>query len=141
MAGSPERVTSGGLLGGGVVGWVGTWTITLELTNLTVAARIRGSFTVAVAAFKDVLTRAAAGLTEMEESLYDAGAQISLTWLTPDRDLYGHALATHRERPVVHREPERSGDRLANCDCGTGLLLLRLRRLRFQQLGHFRLWQ
>ena len=59
----------GGLLGGGVVGWVGTWTITLELTNLTVAAPFAASFTVAVAAFKDVLTRAAAGLTEMEESL------------------------------------------------------------------------
>ena len=66
-----------------MVGWVGTWTITLALTNRTVTFALAASFRFAVAVLSDELTRNVAGSTEMEESLYDDGAVISLTWLTP----------------------------------------------------------
>jgi hypothetical protein len=56
----------------------------LELANLTIAAPPAASFRETVSSLRDELTRAAGGLTEIEERVRNsAGAETSLTWLTP----------------------------------------------------------
>ena len=72
-----------GLLGGGVTGAAGalvTLTTSLELANLTIAAPPAASFRETVSSLRDELTRAAGGLTEIEERVRNsAGAAGSST--------------------------------------------------------------
>ena len=64
------------------------------------------SFRLAVAVLRDALTRAVAGLTEMEARiLYSAGDEISVTWLIPILALTTPHWALNDTRTPFYRIP------------------------------------
>jgi hypothetical protein len=82
-----------------------TWVTTLALTNLTVAAPWADSLMVALAVLAEAATRAELGLTVTDSRfLYEAGAQVSTTWLIPALAVTAtHCLLNDINLPLIEK--------------------------------------